>query len=168
MQSHATPALVRGRVRHRLTRAAAVSAALLAALTLPAAGVSPAAADPEPRTAEILPPGVIKLLPGEKCPDNILCLWRDHKKRALGYGISEGYTVYLVDLPCGTECVGGPTMEDNVSSWWNRSNHIVRLIDYEAATERKLKPKQSLEESTNANGATDNTVDAVMWIRVRH
>ncbi|SDR12286.1 peptidase inhibitor family I36 protein [Thermostaphylospora chromogena] len=150
--------------RRRLARATVVGAALLAALAAPRAEASTAPADPE---EDNLPPGVIRLLPGEECPQNILCLWLDHERGSTGYGISEGYPVHLADLPCGEACGDGEvrhSMEDNASSWWNRSRHVVKLVDLETGEVRYLRPGKSLEETADS----DNTADMVRWIRLRH
>jgi guanine deaminase len=92
-----------------------------------------------------LPPGVVKLNDGEKCPPRTLCLYRDHHCQGPAYGIRAGYDVDLSKL----------NMSKAVSSWVNRTQSTALLIG--CGTVHPLNAGCSLE--------TENIVEKVGWVQ---
>jgi hypothetical protein len=80
-----------------------------------------------------LPPGVVKLNDGEKCPPRTLCLYRDRHCQSPVYGIRAGYDVDLSKLNMGKA----------VSSWFNGTQSPALLIgySYSAPLEPRLLPR---------------------------
>ncbi|TDD02771.1 hypothetical protein E1292_22775 [Nonomuraea deserti] len=134
----------------RLLTGAAVATAAVGALGLPAAAAP----------AQVLPPDVIRLGPGEPCPPATLCLYRDYGRNGPAYGIGAGHDVDLRALPMPSG-VGGPSAADNVSSWVNATHSVALLIDRDGSLPRPLFPHRPLEEPP----ASNDSVDVVAWPR---
>lgn len=92
-----------------------------------------------------LPPGVVKLNDGEKCPPRTLCLYRDHHCQGPAYGIRAGYDVNLSKL----------NMSKDVSWWVNGTESTALLIG--CGTVHPLNAGCSL--------ATENIVEKVGWVQ---
>jgi guanine deaminase len=93
-----------------------------------------------------LPPGVIKLNDGEKCPSRTLCLYNYPHYQGPAYAIRAGYDVDLNKL----------NMNKTVSSWVNRTQSTALLIG--CHTVHPLNAGCSLEE-------TKPTVEKIGWVQ---
>ncbi|HEX5496677.1 MAG TPA: peptidase inhibitor family I36 protein [Mycobacteriales bacterium] len=135
---------------------ATVVATLFAPVGATAAHADTASAAPSVRAE--LPPGVIRLNDGERCPSGTLCLYRDYGHRGPAYGIGAGYPVNLYDLPMPGGA-GSASAGNTVSSWVNNTESFAILVDIDTDAVRPLLPGQRLEEPPFLN----DTVDEVRW-----
>ena len=93
-----------------------------------------------------LPPGVVKLHDGQKCPPRTLCLYRDPHCHRPAYGIKAGHDVDLSKL----------TMNKAISSWFNGTQSTALLIG--CGTAYPLQAGCSLEKTKDA-------VEKVGWVQ---
>lgn len=107
-----------------------------------------------------LPRGVVKLHDGQACPDRLLCVYRDNRRRGTAYGIRSGNAVNLSSLPITGGEDGHHDMGNNASSWVNNTNDRAALTDraYKGGFVRYLDAGKALEESRY-----NDSVDNVTW-----